>query len=148
MNDPAEIAQTIMSAIIMPVAFLGGLWRQVGIDPEEEAVEGIAMTFYKAVENPIIMEILSTYYTIALLSFIIAIITVTAIARIPGFIAFWVAYLGGFILVPLPEMGVLLLIVSWGLVLIGVAMEKKIKQEGAASDSANKKGLSVWNYWP
>lgn len=120
MTDALKIAQAVMGGIIMPVAFMSGLWNQVGVDPEEEAVEGIAITLYEAFENPMMLDILSTYYTIAVLSFIVAMVAVTVIARIPGFIAFWLAYFGGYILILVPEIGLLSLLASWGLVVIGV----------------------------
>lgn len=136
MTDLVDFARGIMVTIILPVAFMGGLWRRVGIDPEEEAIQGIAVAFYRAFENPMIADLLSLYYTVALISFIGAIILVTLTAHAPGFIAFWLAYLGGYLLLPLPEIGVLLLALSWVLVLIGVAIRAK--------DNFGKRDLSTY----
>lgn len=128
-GEMGTAANHLIQTILIPVAFMAGFWRQVGRDPEAEAVDGIATAVYETTTSSFVIDILATYRLMGLLVVLGAIAATYVNAGVLGLGAFGGMYVGGYLLLPVPEFALIVVMGSFLMAALGIEVK--------ADDSVN-----------
>jgi hypothetical protein len=108
MSGKNDVVRILINEIVLPIAFIGGVYRAVGTSPTDATIGALG----ELATSQYVQDWIAIVGTASVLVFLAGIAASYLVGKVLGLASFASAFVSGWIVLSMPQMGAFLLILS------------------------------------